>query len=528
MPAAERPVDEPERLAALRALALLDTPPEDRFDRVTRLAVGLFDVPIALVSLVDSDRQWLKSCIGFPTKETERSISFCSHAVLQPDVLVVEDATADPRFADNPAVTGEPNVRFYAGAPLHSNGHRVGTLCVIDRRSREFTTTDRGLLRDLAAIVEREFLSNELSRTTQELLTSQSHLAEILSAAGDGIIGLDPDGCVSFANPAACALLQADVEDLVGVQLHDAAHRLADGSSFPWSECPTHRTLRDGEPGRVTNETFVRADGTSFPVEYTATAVHERDRIAGAVLVFQDISSRREVDSLKDEFVSIVSHELRTPLTSIRGSLGLLASGALGPVDPRGQRMIEIAVESTDRLVRLVNDILDLERLRSGHSVFALTPVQLSSLMLTARRTVEPAAEAAGVDVVVTPVEFQMDLDQDRILQVLTNLLGNAIKFSSSGDRVELTGTVRADEVILVVSDHGRGIPTSALHRIFEPFEQVDASDSRAKGGTGLGLAISQGIVQRHGGRIWAESTWGHGARFSVALPITAPPVEST
>lgn len=528
MPAADRPVDEPERLAALRALAILDTPAEDRFDRVTRLAAHLFDVPIALVSLVDSERQWFKSCVGLPTAETDRSVSFCAHAVLQADVFVVEDPVTDARFADNTMVTGEPHVRFYAGVPLQADGQRVGTLCIIDRRSRTFSTTDRGLLRDLASIVERELASSELSRTTEELVTSQSHIAGILSAAGDGIIGLDPNGRVSFANPAACALLRADVDDLVGAHLHDTAHRLADGSPFPWTDCPTHRTLHDGTPGRVTNETFIRADSTHFSVEFTATAVHTGDRITGAVLVFQDISRRREVDALKDEFVSIVSHELRTPLTSIRGSLGLLASGALGPIDPRGQRMIEIAVESTDRLVRLVNDILDLERLRSGRSAFTPSAVQLASLMLAAGRQVEPAAKAAAIDIVITPVELQMDLDEDRILQVLTNLIGNAIKFSASGGGVELTGTVCSDEVILVVSDHGRGIPTDALNRIFEPFEQVDASDARAKGGTGLGLAISRGIVERHGGRIWAESTWGHGARFSVALPITASPVEST
>jgi phosphoribosyl 1,2-cyclic phosphodiesterase len=155
------PPDEIQRLAALHALGLLDTPAEERFDRLTRVAAALFDVPIALVSLVDANRQWFKSCVGTDIQESSREVSFCAYAVAERDMLVIPDALRDDRFADNPVVSGPPYVRFYAGAPIFtSDGHCAGTLCVIDGRPRDFTDEDRDRLRDLAAIVQQELTAS--------------------------------------------------------------------------------------------------------------------------------------------------------------------------------------------------------------------------------------------------------------------------------------------------------------------------------------------------------------------------------
>lgn len=158
------PVGEQERLSQLRSLAILDTPPEERFDRVTRMAQRLFGVPIALVSLVDENRQWFKSCFGLDVSETERRISFCGHAILNNRVFVIEDTLQDERFADNPLVTGEPHIRFYAGQPLHTmSGQAMGTLCIIDRAPRSFGDGDRAMLADLAGMVEREIMAVQLA-----------------------------------------------------------------------------------------------------------------------------------------------------------------------------------------------------------------------------------------------------------------------------------------------------------------------------------------------------------------------------
>lgn len=158
------PVDEQERLTQLRALAILDTPPEERFDRVTRMARRLFGVPIALVSLVDENRQWFKSCLGMELSETDRRVSFCAHAILNKGALVIEDAAQDERFADNPLVTGAPYIRFYAGHPLHTlSGQAIGTLCIIDREPRAFEQEDLAMLADLAGMVEREIMAVQLA-----------------------------------------------------------------------------------------------------------------------------------------------------------------------------------------------------------------------------------------------------------------------------------------------------------------------------------------------------------------------------
>lgn len=158
------PVDEQERLSELRSLAILDTPPEERFDRVTRMARRLFDVPIALVSLVDENRQWFKSGFGLDVKETERRISFCAHAILNKKTLVIENTKQDKRFADNPLVTGSPHIRFYAGQPLSTlSGQTIGTLCIIDREHRTFDEDDIAMLSDLAGMVEREIIAVQLA-----------------------------------------------------------------------------------------------------------------------------------------------------------------------------------------------------------------------------------------------------------------------------------------------------------------------------------------------------------------------------
>jgi serine phosphatase RsbU (regulator of sigma subunit) len=194
------PLDEQERVAALRALKILDTPPEERFDRVTRLAAKLFDVPIAYVAMIDATRQWFKSKQGLKACQTPRDISFCGHAVLIDEALIVPDALADPRFADNPMVTGEPFVRFYAGQSLKSpDGRRVGTLCVVDRKPRDFSAQDHSILRELADMIERELglvdiikLQNEFLNTKQKLIESRAALAREMTEASAYVASLIP------------------------------------------------------------------------------------------------------------------------------------------------------------------------------------------------------------------------------------------------------------------------------------------------------------------------------------------------
>jgi signal transduction histidine kinase len=278
------------------------------------------------------------------------------------------------------------------------------------------------------------------------------------------------------------------------------------------------------------------------------------------LMVVRDISDRRKVERLKDEFISIVSHELRTPLTAIRGSLGILEAGILHNRPEKATAMLQIALTNTERLIRLVNDILDLEQLAAGQMYGKREPCAVASLMRLAVDGVEALALAAHIHLTLEPIDQLVWANADAVVQTLTNLLSNAIKFSDPYSTVGLRAEVnrmlpqsppitpafvkkhhpqaatgiaatphavtdpgRLAQVRFSVSDQGRGIPTDRLDSIFERFQQVDASDSRQKGGTGLGLAICKRIVEHHGGEIWVESRLGQGSTFYFTLPTCSP-----
>ncbi len=249
-----------------------------------------------------------------------------------------------------------------------------------------------------------------------------------------------------------------------------------------------------------------------------------QDVVQGFFALTSDISDRKAIERMKDEFISVVSHELRTPLTSIHSSLKILATGKLGNLSPKGQRMLKIADEQTERLVRLVNNVLDLQSIQSGKIKMNKTACQATELMVEATQTMQTMAQEQGVKLLAESVNFMVWADSDYIVQTLTNLLSNAIKFSPPGSTVWLSAKKKHQEksipyITFEVKDRGQGIPANQLETIFERFQQVDSSDSRKKGGTGLGLAICRQIIEEHEGKIWAESRSGKGSTFYFTLP---------
>ncbi|QKQ77819.1 PAS domain S-box protein [Nostoc sp. TCL240-02] len=273
---------------------------------------------------------------------------------------------------------------------------------------------------------------------------------------------------------------------------------------------------------------IIRPDGSirwirdrAFPIK---NELGELVRIAG---IAEDISELQQIDLIKSEFIGIVSHELRTPLTAIRAALGLLQSGIYDKKPDKFKRMIEIAAIDSDRLVRLVNDILDLERLESDRTLLEKTTCNAADLIQQAvagvQALVQPAAGIANqqnITFKIHPTNAQVWAAADAIVQTLTNLLGNAIKFSPADSTITLSVQQQTDRVLFQITDQGRGIPAEKLETIFGRFQQVDASDSRTKGGTGLGLAICRSIIDQHGGQIWAESTVSVGSTFFFTLPL--------
>jgi hypothetical protein len=345
-----------------------------------------------------------------------------------------------------------------------------------------------------------------------------------LRSAANAMVITDRDGQIVWVNPAFTRLTGYEPAEVAGQnpRLLKSGQHASEFYRAMWQRVLTGAVWH----GELVNR---RKDGSLYPEEMTITPVQDdAGAISHFIAIKQDISERKSVERMKDEFVSVVSHELRTPLTSIRGSLGLLAGGLLGPVSAQGMRMLEIAVSNTDRLVRLINDILDIERMESGKIVMNRAACDLGDVMVQAGEVMRPMAEKAGVSLLVAPLAARLWADADRILQVLTNLLSNAVKFSPPGGEVRLEGSPGTEQVLICVRDQGRGIPPDKLESVFERFQQVDASDSREKGGTGLGLAICRSIVSQHEGRIWAESVLGQGSTLWVQLPVWREPSVAT
>ncbi|PZD70925.1 Sensor histidine kinase ResE [Acaryochloris thomasi RCC1774] len=369
-------------------------------------------------------------------------------------------------------------------------------------------------------VILRDISQRKQDQENLEQLSHQNEL--ILNAIDEGLCGLNRQGQFTFVNAAAERYLGYAAANLIDQPIE----RLLPDTHVPDALASVYASMKTGTIETIQNATFCHKNQSCFPVEYLATPIQERGEIVGAVITFRDISDRQVMERLKDEFISIVSHELRTPLTSIHGSLQMMASGMLSTQPEKSQRLLKIAAESTNRLVRLINDILDVERIESGHVRMAFQIYNAAELMTQAANTMQGMADSMGISLSVTPLTVDLWADPDRILQTFTNLLSNAIKFSEAGSTVWLNAKriepQRAGDqswVRFSVKDQGRGIPEDKIDLVFERFQQADSSDTRNYEGTGLGLAICRSVVQQHCGQIWVESQFGQGSTFYFTIP---------
>jgi PAS domain S-box-containing protein len=429
----------------------------------------------------------------------------------------IEDLQEDSNFLRAGSALADGLVTGW-GVPV-----RVGNqvIAVVEFFSRQKQREDSEMMATVETVCASigQFMARSAQESRLEELNRQKE--SILNSVADGIFGTDSAGRIVFVNPAAANMLGAHAFDLIGRTVHSVVHEERKGQEMCSDQCRTGRAflVREGTSGQ---DVFYRKNGASFPVEFSVTPMVEHNVAVGSVLSFRDISQRYALDHMKDEFISTVSHELRTPLTSIRGALGLLSAGLLGEVSEKATSLLRIAVANSDRLVRLINDILDLERMTSGRAPLAFRRISLDELVRQAIDAMQPMADAEEVHLASDPNSVFVEADTDRLLQVLTNLLSNAIKFSPPRSTVRVVTVRASDGVTVSVIDEGRGVPSDKLETIFDRFQQVDASDSRQKGGTGLGLAICRTIVHQHGGRIWAEQNGSRGAIFRFFLPERA------
>jgi PAS domain S-box-containing protein len=364
--------------------------------------------------------------------------------------------------------------------------------------------------------VERD--SAELSVSERNLADEMFRLA--VEACPNGMVMIDADGKIVMANSEIEQQFGYRRDELIGqpvdMLVPERLRSQHAGHRHNYTPKPEARRMGAGRDlfGR-------RKDGTEFPVEVGLNPIRAREGLM-VLSVIVDISQRKQAERLKDEFVATVSHELRTPLTSISGSLGLLEGKWAITLPEPAARLLKIAHTNSQRLVRLVNDILDIEKIESGHVVFNLSRVAVRPLVESSIEENRGFAASHGVRVQLDPASADVDAnaDPDRLTQVITNLLSNAIKFSPADGEVLVAVARNENNVRIAVRDHGSGIPDEFKPYVFEKFVQADATNTRQKGGTGLGLSIVKQIIERLGGRVGFEDAPGGGTMFYVDLPM--------
>ncbi len=769
---------------------LVDTPQEERFDRITRIAQHTFNVPMALIMLADGQRHWAKSCLGLNPAEVPPEIAFCTHTINQNALLIVPDATQDERFNTTPLVTGPAHIRFFVGQPLrNSAGAIFGVFCILDREPRTFPDPDQQLFIDLAAWVESEINNDTLNQALESQRYSETYLRTLMDNIGDGLITFDATGIIEALNPAAERMFGYNAPKVVGEPLwlllprsypnepiagllrkphpfsderrggaqsnngfrRERQAKRGDGSFFPaeltvsameiagkqqyiasvrditdrraaaaalhLSETRLQAvvnnlpvivfstdaagifTLTEGqgldligqEPGqevgqsslalfhdfpaalalmqralagetcadlvqinglslqaqvaplldeagaiigtigvvinitaRVNAERELRETLTALETQYTnaersrsemhavldaasegmalvtpdrrfltinrrfadffalrpeevighrfeefapliarvyadpeafgklvsgtatdterqftaivaqkwpevrelqlfTTPVHsERNHFLGRLYVLRDVTQERQLDRMKTEFISRVSHELRTPMTSIKGFVDLLLDGEAGQVTEEQHEFLEIVSTNTDRLLALINDLLDVSRIESGRMKLQRESLDLAQIIRGVASSLVTQIEAKQQTLTVTipPDLPPIAGDPNRVQQIVANLLTNAHKYTPSNGTIQIEAMAEGTVVKTTVRDSGVGLSPDEQSQIFTKFFRAQNRTTQEAGGTGLGLALTRSLVELQGGEITLSSVQGQGATFTFTLPI--------
>lgn len=419
--------------------------------------------------------------------------------------------------------------KAYAIAPIFSGETLWGLLAIYENATpRDWQSWEVELLEQIASQlsigIQQSELYEQLQIELQERQQAEATIREaerrwrsLLDNVQLIVVGLDIGGNVNYVNPFFLKLTGYTNPEVLG---ENWFKNFLTSSNKPSIQVVSSEVLAHNYHPYYQNSILLKSGDERF-IAWNNTILQDSEgTIIGTISIGEDITERKKIDEIKDEFIGIVSHELRTPLTAIQMSLGLIQTGIYDKKPEKARRMIEIALLDTHRLVNLVNDILDLERIDSGRVVLEKTVCKAADLMQQAIERIQAIATQEQITLTFTPTDVEVWAAPDTIIQTLTNLLGNAIKFSPAQSTIHLSAEIQTDFVLFQVCDRGRGIPADQLELIFGRFQQVDASDSREKGGTGLGLSICQSIIERHGGKIWAESSLGEGSTFFFTLPL--------
>jgi PAS domain S-box-containing protein len=533
------PRPESSRHTAFHQADVFEAEPESGFDHLTALAADIFDAPIALISLADGERHSFVSTHGLALKSVPAEVSFCEYTLSAGGMMIVPDARNDPRFAENPFVMAVPNVRFYAGAPLHYEGALIGTFCILDTAPRDdFGAKEASRLQKLADSVSDMLALRKsgLAKKTviRKLEESQRKLELMEEVAGVGYWHINARTGECFWSRGVYAIhglrrnsFQPQID--TAIQLFHPDDRAA------VERCVREAMTKGGD--FTFEERLMRADGEERIVySKGGVEVGEDGKPEFIFGILQDITEQAHLEDTlrtakenaeahqlaKSDFLSNMSHEIRTPLTTILGYATLLNGVHEMPADAR--HYIGRINKASEALLSLITDILDFSKLEAGQVRLNPQPTDLRGL---ASDIVDQFAVLGQTRNIEIRCEYDpqtpdwLMLDEVRIRQVLYNLVGNACKFTPNGTvalsaAVDKTGRLRVE-----VRDNGPGIPPDQQPALFTRFNQIDNGINRKYGGSGLGLSICSEIVRLMQGEIGVESVPGEGACFWFEIPVT-------
>ena len=521
------PYIESERLATLRSYGVLDTLPEQSFEDITKLAAFICETPISLVSLIDEDRQWFKSERGLGVRETPRSQSFCANTLVEAQTLIVNDARTDARFKDNPLVLGDPNIRFYAGAPIVApSGHVLGTVCVIDTVPRELSP-DRiealeALARQVMVLFEHRTaiaLVEKALGTSKEAQRHQGELAAIVDSSDDAILSKDLNGIITSWNVGASRIFGYSSQEIVGESIlkliPDELHS---------DETLIIGKIRNGERVEHFETERLAKDGRRLNVALTVSPVRDAlGNVIGASKVLRDISGQKLIEksliqaekiAAAGRMASTIAHEVNNPLEAVTNLLYLLRPLI---VDAAGLEYLATAESEIARISNIAKQTLGFY-----HEHTAVSPVSTSELVQQAVAVYEPRCQLNGITVEKSLRSKQeIFLRRGEMMQVVSNLIANSMYAMASGGTLfvsteDISGEERG--VLITIRDTGVGIAAQDVPKVFDAF-----FTTRRATGTGIGLFVVKRFVEGHGGRIELETNDDrrkHGTAVRIFLPM--------
>lgn len=520
------PANETQRLARLHGLGILDTLPQKAFDDISALAQMICGTPVALITLIDRDRQWFKSRIGLEEQETPREVAFCSHAIMDPEqVMMVENLQLDPRFNSNPFVSGPASARFYAGAPIVTHdGFALGTVCVVDLKARSLHPDQLGALRRLASLVT-SLLEHESVRLEEARLQHEQLTAMAISGL-DLQVYIDTHHVYQHVNDTFLAYWGGTREQIIGRRV---AEHVGEEAFRTIIQPQLVRALA-GEPGFYARKTDFPGRGPRHVEVALLPVRNPRGEIIGAVMRAQDVHETRAREAQlqqtvalleqktleQDRFIHIISHDLREPINTVNNFTSLLVTDHVVELSPPAQRYLSFVQSGGQRMRFLLDDLLHFVRL--GNHAMQLRPLEVSRLMHQLQDDLAPLLQRTGGRVECAP-QAPVMADEPLLRIVLKNLTSNGLKFSRQGVppvvRIAVEGVDGGHRIH--VYDNGIGIAEEHQHDIFDMFKRLHTRKHFE--GSGLGLSVCRRVAQLHGGSISVQSTLGEGSRFTLHLP---------